>query len=142
MTSGALFAVYPEVSTKLNNPPPAPGALMKVFVFVDRTVGVVVPFASTLLHVLKPRPPMVACGPSTDRASANFPPKSFTTRKPYCRAHVKPTLYCGSIVSGKASSRLLLPLRFSVANDHICPPVNAHPLSSATRAHACRSRST
>jgi hypothetical protein len=100
MMSGALFTVYPVASNALSNPPACPGALMKKFCDV-----VTAPTAFVLVNVVNPRPPSVACGPYTDSASANFPPKSFTTRNAYCRAHVKPTTYCGSIIIGKASRR-------------------------------------
>src|SRR5260221_245460 len=95
MTSGDLFTVYPVASNALNNPPAAPGALIKKFVEV-----VTAPTAFVLVNVENPRPPSVACGPSTESPSATSPPKSFTMRKPYCRAQVKPTTYCGKFALG------------------------------------------
>src|ERR1700722_17228544 len=101
MKSGALLIEYPVVSTKLNRPPPEPGASTKLFpVVVTELVAMLF-----VVKLEKPRPPIVACGPSTETPRANLPPKSLTTRKPYCRAHEKPTLYCGSIVKGGASVR-------------------------------------
>ena len=90
----------------------------------------------------KPRPPMVACGPSTAKPKANLPPKSFTTRKPYSRSQLKPTVYCGSIVAGVHSWRFRIPFLFSVARDHIWPPVIIHPLSVAACANNWRCRNT
>src|SRR5260221_245461 len=68
MTSGDLFTVYPVASNALNNPPAAPGPLIKKFVEV-----VTAPTAFVLVNVENPRPPSVACGPSTESPSANFP---------------------------------------------------------------------
>ena len=36
-----------------------------------------------VVTVEKPRPPIVACGPSMEAPRANLPPKSFTKRAPY-----------------------------------------------------------
>src|SRR5215471_9241575 len=96
--------------------------------------------SSMVVTLEKPRPPSVVCGDSTAAAKANLPPKSFTTRKPYWRAQVKPTLYCESITIGGTSWRLTIPFLFSVARDHICPAVSDKPLSQATCANACRVR--
>src|SRR5579859_1134541 len=130
MMSGALLTVYPVGSKELNSPAAFPGALRKKFCVV-----VTAPSAVVLESDVKPRPPSVACGPSTESPSATLPPKSFTTRKAYARSHVKPTTYWGSIIIGNNSWRLLMPLRFSVASVHICPPVKDQPLSNITPPH-------
>src|SRR5580700_6716741 len=127
MKSGALLIEYPVVSTKLNRPPPEPGASTKLF-------PVVLTELVAMLFVVteeNPRPPIVAWGPSTDNPKANLPPKSLTTRKPYCRAQLKPTLYCGSMVRGGVSVRFSIPFLFSVSKDHCCPPVKVQPLLRA-----------
>src|SRR5260370_31246296 len=100
MTSGDLFTVYPVASNALNNPPAAPGALIKKFV-----EGVTAPTALVLVNVENPRPPSVACGPSTESPTASLPPTSFTIRKPYSRAQLRPPTYVGPIIIGRASSR-------------------------------------
>src|SRR5260221_10746401 len=134
MKSGALLTVYPVASKALYKPPPAPGAFRKKFqvvAVVAPEVTMVAGAAAPLMVVTeeKPRPPMVACGPSIETPRANLPPKLFTARIPYCRAQVYPATYCGSICSGFDSWRLLMPFLFSVASDHICPPVNCQPFS-------------
>src|SRR5437764_15304780 len=97
MTSGALLVVYPVASNALNNPPPAPGALMKKFCDGFPVAGV---------KVENPRPPNVVCGASTANATAPLSlAKLFTARKPYCRAQVQPTTYAGSSLGGGISRR-------------------------------------
>ena len=127
MKSGALFVEYPVASNALYKPPPAPGALIQKFCEV-----VTAPDAEVEVTAENPRPPIVVCGASTDAANANLSWKFFTTRKPYWRAQVKPTLYCGSITIGSASWRFAMPFLFSAASVHICPPVNDHPFSQET----------
>src|SRR5215469_851431 len=112
--SGDLLKEYPVVSTKLNSPPPLPGPSTNVFPMV---LTEALP-SDVVVTLENPRPPMVACGPSTDRPTANLPPKSLVTRKPYCRSHVKPTWYCESIVMGSTSVRFAIPFLVSVAKDH------------------------
>ncbi|PYX69137.1 MAG: hypothetical protein DMG78_22975 [Acidobacteria bacterium] len=114
MKSGDLFKEYPVVSTKFSKPPPEPGPSTKALPMV---LTVAVPWL-VVETLEKPRPPIVACGPSTERPRANLPPKSLTTRNPYCRAQLKPTWYCESTVIGRTSVRFVIPFLVSVANDH------------------------
>src|ERR1700676_4067298 len=88
-----------------------------------------------------PWPPRVACESSTEKASHALLLIFFDIRKPYCRAQLKPTLYCGSMVIGNASERLSTPFFVSVIKLHICPPVKLQPLFNAACAQACRTRS-
>src|ERR1700688_891598 len=83
----------------------------------------------------------VACGFSTLTANQTLLPKFFAKRTPYCRAQLKPTVYCGSMVMGRASVRLSVPFLVSVTRLHISPAVRDHPLSNAAWPHACRWRS-
>src|SRR5260221_1957888 len=136
MKSGPLLTVYPVASKALYKPPPAPGAFRKKFqvvAVVAQEVTMVAGAAAPLMVVTdeKPRPPIVACGPSIETPRANLPWKSFTARIAYCRAQVKPATYCGSIISGSASCLLAMPFLFSVAKVHIWPPVKDAPFSQA-----------
>src|SRR5579864_9397784 len=126
IASGDLLTEYPVVSTKLYKPPPLPGASVKVLPVVATEAEPIV-----VVTEEKPRPPTVACGPSIERPRANLPPKSFTMRKAYWRAHVKPTTYCGSMIMGRSSWRFWIPFLSVVAKVHIWPPVKLQPLSKA-----------
>src|SRR5664279_2322366 len=85
---------------------------------------------------------MVSCEFSTETPSQILLLRFLVTRNPYCRAQLKPTVYCGSIVMGNASDRLSSPIFVSVTKLHICPPVKLHPLCNAAWPHACRWRRT
>src|SRR6516165_6770106 len=104
VTVVVLQLVIPELS----KPPPFPGLPNAKF--------------ATL-----PRAAKVVWGFSTEAPTHKRLPKFWTKRIPYCRAQLKPTVYCGSIVMGRASVRLSRPCLVSVTKLHICPPVRLHP---------------
>src|SRR5690349_7802777 len=78
-----------------------------------------------------PLPENRVCAFSIEAPSQNMVPTFLVTRIPYCRAQLKPTWYCGSMVMGKASVRLSNPFLVSVTRLHIWPPVKVKPLSKA-----------
>src|SRR5579862_500841 len=84
----------------------------------------------------------VSCEFSTEKPSHALLLKFLVTRKPYWRAQLNPTVYCGSMVSGVASVRLSRPCLVSVTRLHICPPVKLQPLFSVACPQTCRWRST
>src|ERR1700733_6291244 len=73
-----------------------------------------------------------------DAASHILLLRFLATRIPYCRAQLKPTVYCGSMVIGTASVRLSVPCLVSVTRLHIWPPVTVQPLSKAAWPQAWR----
>src|SRR4029077_7777539 len=84
----------------LYNPPPLPGPPKAKFEALPRAARGVWGF-------------------SNDSASHTWLLKFLATRKPHCRAQLKPIVYCGSMVMGRASLRLSTPFLVSVTRLHI-----------------------
>jgi hypothetical protein len=87
--------------------------------------------APELLLLVLPWTVYVVSGFSTEKPSHILLLKSLVTRKPYCRAQLKPTLYAASMVVGGAYVRLSSPFLVSVTRLHIWPPVMVQPLLHA-----------
>src|SRR5215470_6521501 len=78
------------------------------------------------------------CAFSTAAPSHTLLLKFLAARKAYCRAQLKPAVYCASICIGKASVRLSRPLRVSITKLHIWPPVIVQPLAKLAPPQAWR----
>src|SRR5450755_4113649 len=85
---------------------------------------------------------IVSCEFSTDSPNHTLLLKFLVTRNAYCRAQLKPTVYCGSIVMGNASLRLSSPCLVSVTKLHICPAVTVMPSCRAAWPQPCLRRRT